>query len=116
MASHEKRKRLRVVIVGGSVSGLTLAHALDQAGIDFVVLEKKNDITIQSGASIVIFPNAFAALEQLGLYEAIEKATLPLTGMNSRSGPGARLIRHSNSFRLMWKRLVKHCRVISFVY
>lgn len=32
-------QRHKVVIVGGGLSGLTLAHALEQANVDFVLLE-----------------------------------------------------------------------------
>jgi 2-polyprenyl-6-methoxyphenol hydroxylase-like FAD-dependent oxidoreductase len=104
MASLENRKGFRVIIVGGSVSGLTLANALDRAGIDFVVLEKQNDITVQNGASIVVFPNGFAALEQLGLYEDIAKLTLPITKHNARAGPDARLFWQFDGFYLQSKR------------
>ena len=95
---------LRVIVVGASVSGLTLANALDRAGLDFVVLEQQKDITEQTGASIVIFPNGYAPLEQLGLYEDIEKASLPMTTNNSRSGHQSQLIRQFNAFHLMTKR------------
>jgi 2-polyprenyl-6-methoxyphenol hydroxylase-like FAD-dependent oxidoreductase len=98
------RKGVRVIIVGASISGLTLANALDRAGIDFVVLEKQKNVEVQKGASIVIFSNGFVTLDQLGLYEDIAKATHPLTDNNSRSGREARLIRHFNAFDLIRKR------------
>ncbi len=104
METKGKRNGLRVIIVGGSVSGLTLANALERAGIDFVVLEKQNDITVQNGASIIVFPNGMVSLDQLGIYKDIQKVTLPLTEHNSRSGQNARLIRHFDGFRLMRKR------------
>lgn len=37
---HTDNKPFRVVIVGAGVSGLVLAHALELAKIDFVLLEK----------------------------------------------------------------------------
>ncbi|KNG89842.1 putative FAD-dependent monooxygenase [Aspergillus nomiae NRRL 13137] len=63
----------RVIIVGGSVTGLTLAHCLDRAGIDYIVLEKHQEIHPQIGASVVIFPNGGRILEQLGLYQRIQE-------------------------------------------
>ncbi|KAE8143620.1 hypothetical protein BDV38DRAFT_289532 [Aspergillus pseudotamarii] len=63
---------MRIIIVGGSVTGLTLAHCLDRAGIDYIVLEKHEEIHPQIGASVVIFPNGGRILEQLGLYQRIE--------------------------------------------
>ncbi len=104
MNATEKPRRLRIIIVGGSIAGLTLANALDRAGIDFVVLEKRDDISVQTGASLVVFPNGHIILEQLGLYEDLAKATLPLTTNNARTGPKARLIRTGDDFSLTWKR------------
>lgn len=52
-----KNGRLRVIIVGGSVAGLTLAHCLHHTNIDFVVLEARNEIAPQVSASIVVLPN-----------------------------------------------------------
>lgn len=46
----------KVIIVGGSIAGLTLAHCLSKAGIDYIVLEKRKHIAPQEGASIGILP------------------------------------------------------------
>lgn len=63
----------KVIIVGGAVAGLTLAHCLDQAGIDYILLEKHPEIHAQIGASIGIMPNGARILEQLGLFDAVER-------------------------------------------
>ena len=55
-SANVKQDRLRVVIVGGSVAGLTLAHCLHHNNIDFVVLEAVKEIAPQLGASIVVLP------------------------------------------------------------
>lgn len=68
----------RVVIVGGSIAGLTLAHCLHRARIDYVVLEKRQEIAPQEGASIGIMPNGARILQQLGLYAALEDDVHPL--------------------------------------
>ncbi|KAJ5928125.1 hypothetical protein N7466_007081 [Penicillium verhagenii] len=68
----------KVVIVGGSIAGLTLAHCLDRAGIDYVILERRKDVAPQEGASIGIMPNGARILEQLGLYSELEAAVHPL--------------------------------------
>jgi 2-polyprenyl-6-methoxyphenol hydroxylase-like FAD-dependent oxidoreductase len=57
-------KRLKVIIVGGSVAGLTLAHCLHHSDIDFVLLEARKDIAPQVGASIVVLPNGARVLDQ----------------------------------------------------
>jgi 4-hydroxyacetophenone monooxygenase len=37
-------RRFRVVVIGAGMSGLAAAHRLDQAGVEFVVLEKNDDV------------------------------------------------------------------------
>ncbi|KAI9152270.1 FAD-dependent monooxygenase andE [Paramyrothecium foliicola] len=64
-------KPFRVIIVGGSVAGLSLANMLEQARIDYVVLEAYNDIAPQVGASIGIQANGMRILDQLGCFEAL---------------------------------------------
>lgn len=65
----DSESRFRVVIVGGSIAGLTLAHCLLRNNIDFVVLESHADIAPQIGASNGIPPNGARILDQLGLYD-----------------------------------------------
>lgn len=68
----------KVVIVGGSVTGLTLAHSLDKIGVEYIILEKRDEVAPQEGASIGILPNGARILDQLGLYKAVERSTAPL--------------------------------------
>ncbi|KAE8395023.1 hypothetical protein BDV23DRAFT_195282 [Aspergillus alliaceus] len=70
--------QFRVIIVGGSIAGLTLAHCLRRAGIDHVVLEKGADLSPQIGASIGIMPNGARILDQLGLIDAVAAITEPV--------------------------------------
>lgn len=63
--------RFKVIIVGGGPIGLIAAHALHQAGIDFIVLERRNSIVEDSGASIVLYPQTFRVLHQLGILETL---------------------------------------------
>lgn len=64
-------KDFRVLITGGSIAGLSLALALEQHGVDFLVLEAHPEIASQVGASIAVLPNGFRILDQLGCYEDI---------------------------------------------
>lgn len=68
----------QVVIIGGSVSGLTLALSLEKIGIDYIILEKRPEIAPQEGASVGILPNGARILEQLGVYDTIEEDTAAL--------------------------------------
>lgn len=72
------QERFKVIIVGGSVTGLTLAHSLHKIGVDYTILEKRAKIAPQEGASIGILPNGARVLDQLGFYDAVEEATAPL--------------------------------------
>lgn len=71
-------KKFTVVIVGGSIAGLTLAHGLSRIGVDYVILEKRDEITPQEGASIGILPHGGRILDQLGLFDAVEELIEPL--------------------------------------
>lgn len=61
----------KVIIVGGSVAGLSVANMLEQFNIDYVLLEAYPDIAPQVGASIGILPSGFRILDQLGCFEPI---------------------------------------------
>ncbi|KAH6869793.1 hypothetical protein B0T10DRAFT_593155, partial [Thelonectria olida] len=78
----------RVVIAGGGVAGLTLANALEQAGIDYVLLERRDTIAPQVGASIGILPNGCRILDQLGLLDELFKMTHPILWMADRDDQG----------------------------
>lgn len=103
-----KKDRLRVIIVGGSIAGLTLAHALCHSDVDFVVLEARNEIAPQVGASIVVLPNGARILDQLGLFDDVLSIVEPLENGLSWTGDG-RLVVNSNSpvltrIRYVWLR------------
>nr|J7FK10.1 RecName: Full=FAD-dependent monooxygenase idtM; AltName: Full=Indole-diterpene biosynthesis cluster protein M [Claviceps paspali]AFO85424.1 FAD dependent monooxygenase [Claviceps paspali] len=68
----------KVVIVGGSVAGLSLAHCLERLGVSYVVLEKGSQIAPQLGASIGILPNGGRILDQLGIFRDVEDEIEPL--------------------------------------
>ncbi|KAJ5711131.1 monooxygenase [Penicillium malachiteum] len=74
----EDKKKFRVIIVGGSVAGLSLAHCLLNSNIDFVVLESHDDIAPAVGASIGILANGARILDQLGMFDDVLNAVEPL--------------------------------------
>ncbi|CAK48314.1 hypothetical protein CBS115989_8867 [Aspergillus niger] len=80
--ANTQQPQFRVLIVGGSVAGLTLAHCLERANIEYLILEKGDDIAPQVGASIGIMPNGGRILEQLGLFGEIERVIEPLHQAN----------------------------------
>ncbi|KAL4965725.1 FAD-dependent oxidoreductase [Aspergillus stella-maris] len=73
--------RFKVIIAGGSLVGLSLALALERAGIDFELFEK-GQFAPQLGASIGLHPHSLRILDQLGVWPDIEKEVVPLQNRN----------------------------------
>lgn len=77
-----------VIIVGGGPIGLTMALALERAGIDCVVLEKRNDLVAHEGADLVLLPMALRALSQFDILEYIRTASVPLRALHQLNHKG----------------------------
>ncbi|KAB8202351.1 monooxygenase [Aspergillus parasiticus] len=105
------KPNFRVVIVGGSIAGLTLAHCLLRNDIDFVVLEAHSEIAPQVGASIGIVPNGARILDQLGLFDDILATTEPLRESFYWNGEGNLIVRNDTP-QLIQKR---HGYPIAFI-
>ncbi|KAH7016712.1 hypothetical protein EDB80DRAFT_826985 [Ilyonectria destructans] len=86
---------LTVIIVGGSVSGLSLANMLEKAGIRFVLLEANDDIAPQVGASIGLQPNGLRILDQLGCADKVlSLVDTPLQDIFVRVSDGSTIAHH----------------------
>ena len=68
----------RIIIVGGGPVGMTAAHALSRAGIDFVLLESRSEIVMDAGSGLLLSAIGLRALGQLGLLPALSKASTPV--------------------------------------
>jgi 2-polyprenyl-6-methoxyphenol hydroxylase-like FAD-dependent oxidoreductase len=66
-------KAMRVEVVGGGIAGLAVAVGLQRAGATVTVRERQPDAT-QHGSGLSLFGNGFAALEALGLADAVRTA------------------------------------------
>lgn len=75
--AEKQSSRFTVIIAGGSLVGLTTAVALQKAGIDYVLLEKR-EIAPHLGASVSIHPHTQRVMEQLGIWPEIKAAVVPL--------------------------------------
>ncbi|KAL1880546.1 hypothetical protein VTK73DRAFT_5559 [Phialemonium thermophilum] len=89
----------KVLIAGGSVSGLTLANVLEKAGIDYLVLEKR-DIAPNMGASISVLCHTARVFEQLGIWNRMRDATLGLVHRQHFDEKG-RLFEDSHLFKVI---------------
>ncbi|KAF5019318.1 hypothetical protein F66182_8675 [Fusarium sp. NRRL 66182] len=61
----------KVAIIGAGLSGLALALALHQQGIDSVAYEQQ-DAPLDIGGAIMLSPNALRVLDKLGVFERME--------------------------------------------
>jgi 2-polyprenyl-6-methoxyphenol hydroxylase-like FAD-dependent oxidoreductase len=91
------RPKFRVVIVGGSIAGLSLANMLQLNTIDFVVLEAYPEMAPQVGASLGLLPHGNRILDQLGLFEKVLKLARPVNHFNFRNENGVLLAEHKNT-------------------
>ncbi len=64
-----------MLIAGGGIAGLASALALARAGLDVQVFERAPEIK-EVGAGISLWANAIRALDQLGLHDAIDAASI----------------------------------------
>ncbi|KAF5628110.1 FAD binding domain protein [Fusarium tjaetaba] len=63
----------KVIIVGGSVSGLSLANMLEKFSIEYILLEAHPTIAPQLGASMGLLPGGLRILDQLGCYDRVRE-------------------------------------------
>lgn len=81
-------QRFRAIIVGGGPVGLTAAHALSRANIDFILLERRPSAVIDAGSNLVLNPMGLRALDQLDLAAPLEKVSSPLGLINRQDHQG----------------------------
>ncbi len=88
----------RILVIGAGIAGLATANALQQRGHEVTVIEARTDTS--SGAGISIWPNALAALDEIGLGDAIRAAGGRITAGALRWRNGTWL-RHPSPQRLV---------------
>lgn len=81
----------RIVVVGAGIAGLATAVGLQRRGHDVSIVEERADTS--SGAGISIWPNALAALDTLGLGDAVRESGGRVTAGAMRWHDGAWLRR-----------------------
>lgn len=69
------------IVIGGGPVGLIAAHALARAGIDFLLLESRPEIVINTGSDLVLSSSGMRVLNQLGLLDTLDTVSTPLAEM-----------------------------------
>ncbi|PQE28748.1 bikaverin cluster-monooxygenase protein [Rutstroemia sp. NJR-2017a WRK4] len=67
-----------VIIAGGGIAGVTLVLMFEKLGISYFLLEGRDTLESDRSAGIGLQPNGLRILDQLGLVEDIEEATILL--------------------------------------
>jgi len=82
---------MKIIIVGGGIGGLAAAIACAKAGHEIIVLERSDEFT-EIGAGIQLAPNAFNALDQLGVGEQVRKLAVKIDDLRLMDGVDGGLI------------------------
>jgi len=88
----------RIIVIGAGIAGLATAVALQRGGHDVTVIEQRTDTS--PGAGISIWPNALAALDHIGIGDAVRRAGGRVTAGALRWRDGSWL-RHPQTERLV---------------
>jgi 2-polyprenyl-6-methoxyphenol hydroxylase-like FAD-dependent oxidoreductase len=94
------------LVIGAGIAGLATAVALQRRGHDVTVLESRS--ATSSGAGISIWPNALAALDHIGLGDAVREAGGRVTAgaMRWRDGTWLRRPSHERIAKALGEPLV----------
>ncbi|KAK4167953.1 hypothetical protein QBC43DRAFT_376186 [Cladorrhinum sp. PSN259] len=103
------KANFKVIVIGGGPVGLTAAQALTKAGIDFVLLERRDTCTPDEGSGIAIGPTTFRLLDQLDLLDVFDKVGTPINTKKVLSKEGLVY----NSYELHFREC--HGRPIAFM-
>ena len=87
LAAEARKARLRVLIVGGGIGGLSLARELAIRGVRASVLEKAPQLN-PVGAGIIMNPNAMRVLERNGLADEVRRDSWPYLTRETRDRHG----------------------------
>src|SRR5690349_19704449 len=88
----------QILVIGAGISGLATAVALQRRGHQVTVIEERTDTS--SGAGISIWPNALAALDAIGLGDAVRESGGRVTAGAMRWHDGSWL-RHPSAERIV---------------
>lgn len=89
------------------MAGLTMAHMLSQAKINYILLEARDTLSPQLGAGIVLMPNGSRILDQLGVLDQMKKFLTRMAVQYRRKSDGTLVNRQD------WPTLVEDRQVLS---
>ncbi|QKT05966.1 FAD-dependent monooxygenase [Gordonia sp. X0973] len=87
--------RPRAAVIGGGIGGLTTAIALRRRGWEVVVFEETENVAV--GAGITLWANGLAALDAVGVGDAVRSASRDLTSVRILESTGRQLMRQTSA-------------------
>jgi 2-polyprenyl-6-methoxyphenol hydroxylase-like FAD-dependent oxidoreductase len=87
----EARPGYDALVIGGGIAGLTAAIALERVGLRARILERATALT-QAGTALSLWPNALAALSELGLSAALSDIGVEEPGGTIRDWTGREIV------------------------
>lgn len=95
--------QIRVAVVGAGIAGLTLAAALDRAGIDCEVYEQADRLA-EVGAGLQVAPNATRLLHRLRLREHLRTVGVVPEAIEMRRWDDGRILQRTPLGQHCWTR------------
>ena len=83
----------RVIVIGAGIAGLSLAHALQRARVEHIVLEKHTKIASPHGAVVVMWPHIARIMDQFGCLDDLEKLSGTVHNEHRRTANGRAIAR-----------------------
>jgi 2-polyprenyl-6-methoxyphenol hydroxylase-like FAD-dependent oxidoreductase len=102
----------KVTVVGGSLVGITAAHVLLQAGIDFIILEAHSHLTPWIGSLLVIWPATYPIFNRLGIREVMHPTLDKLTDYGTINAGDGSFLRCLSAVGDRWAR--KYVNLLEF--
>ncbi|KAI3325427.1 putative monooxygenase [Xylariaceae sp. AK1471] len=112
----------RVIIVGGGLVGLSAAHALWKAGINFALLEKHDTPLSSQGTTLAFWPQTFRIFNQLGLFDAVQPLLSQINRAPVISPKDAKIIMEDDTLNLVERnhgygiRVAHRPDIVKFLY
>ncbi|PKS06966.1 hypothetical protein jhhlp_005562 [Lomentospora prolificans] len=100
------KSNFKVIVVRGGPVGLTAAHALRQANIRFIVVERRAELYEDVGASLVLRPPTLRVMHQLGLLEKLRKIGVGIHTSRSFTAQGYKFRATNEIFPAMQAKFV----------
>ena len=83
---------MKAIVAGGGIGGLAAALALQRAGVEVSVLERRAELSkVAAGAGLMVWHNGTSALERLGVGDAVTSRSTPIDRFEFRTWRGAPL-------------------------